>query len=147
MYEYTNGIESLLRRADHSSRGVLQTVLRRFVWSRNLMHEGAIVGPQRQMKIKKRTMFIQGGSNMTGTDLCVNKCKQSRSYLNHSVFSFSTEKRRFSSPMCLHRHWWPPNLLQDGQSAGIKRSWLVADHSPRSKAKFNNERRYKHNPT
>ena len=28
---------------------------------------------------------IQGGSNMTGTDLCVNKCKQSRSYLNHPV--------------------------------------------------------------
>jgi len=23
---------------------------------------------------------------MTGTDLCVNKCKQSRSYLNHLVF-------------------------------------------------------------
>ena len=30
---------------------------------------------------------IQGGSNMTGTDLCVNKCKQSRSYLNHLVSS------------------------------------------------------------
>jgi len=30
-------------------------------------------------------MYIQGGSNMTGTDLCVNKCKQSRSYLNHLV--------------------------------------------------------------
>ena len=29
---------------------------------------------------------LQGGSNMTGTDLCVNKCKQSRSYLNHLVF-------------------------------------------------------------
>ena len=27
---------------------------------------------------------IQGGSNMTGTDLCVNIC-QSRSYLNHLV--------------------------------------------------------------
>ena len=29
--------------------------------------------------------LIQGGSNMAGTDLCVNKCKQSRSYLNHLV--------------------------------------------------------------
>ena len=29
---------------------------------------------------------IQGGLNMTGTDLCVNKCKQSLSYLNHLVF-------------------------------------------------------------
>jgi len=30
-------------------------------------------------------LYVQGGSNMTGTDLCVNKCKQSRSYLNHLV--------------------------------------------------------------
>ena len=30
-------------------------------------------------------MYIQGGSNMTGTDLCVNKFKQFRSYLNHLV--------------------------------------------------------------
>ena len=29
---------------------------------------------------------IQGGSNMTGTNLYVNKCKQSRSYLNHLVY-------------------------------------------------------------
>jgi len=29
--------------------------------------------------------IIQGGSNMTGTNLYVNKCKQSRSYLNHLV--------------------------------------------------------------
>ena len=29
---------------------------------------------------------IQGGSNMTGTDLCVNKPHMSRSYLNHPVF-------------------------------------------------------------
>jgi len=31
--------------------------------------------------------FIQGGSNMTGTNLYVNKCKQSRSYLNHLVYT------------------------------------------------------------
>jgi hypothetical protein len=29
---------------------------------------------------------IQGGSNMTGTDLCVNKPHKSRSYLNHHVY-------------------------------------------------------------
>ena len=29
--------------------------------------------------------YIQGGSNMTGTDLCVNKPHKSRSYLNHLV--------------------------------------------------------------
>jgi len=28
---------------------------------------------------------LQGGSNMTGTNLYVNKCKQSRSHLNHLV--------------------------------------------------------------
>ena len=32
-------------------------------------------------------IYIQGGSYMTGTDLCVNKCKQSRSYLNHLVYT------------------------------------------------------------
>ena len=29
--------------------------------------------------------LVQGGSNMTGTDLCVNKPHLSRSYLNHLV--------------------------------------------------------------
>jgi hypothetical protein len=29
---------------------------------------------------------IQGGSNMTETDFCVNKPHMSRSYLNHLVF-------------------------------------------------------------
>ena len=33
------------------------------------------------------TWHLQGGSNMTGTDLCVNKCKKSRSFLNHPVYS------------------------------------------------------------
>jgi len=31
---------------------------------------------------------IQGGSNMTGTDVCVNKPHQSRSYLNHLVYPY-----------------------------------------------------------
>ena len=31
--------------------------------------------------------YIQGGSYMTGTNLYVNKCIQSRSYLNHLVYS------------------------------------------------------------
>jgi len=30
---------------------------------------------------------IQGGSDMTGTDLCVNKPQMSRSYLNHLVYT------------------------------------------------------------
>ena len=31
-------------------------------------------------------IYIQGGSNMTGTDFCVNKPYMSRSYLNHLVY-------------------------------------------------------------
>jgi hypothetical protein len=33
----------------------------------------------------KKYRLIQGGSNMTGTDFCVNKSQMSRSYLNHLV--------------------------------------------------------------
>jgi len=42
----------ILRRADHSSRGVLPTVIRRCVWSRDLVNEGAMdrVGWQRHKK-------------------------------------------------------------------------------------------------
>ena len=34
---------------------------------------------------KQHGIVLQGGSNMTGTDLCVNKPHMSRSYLNHLV--------------------------------------------------------------
>jgi hypothetical protein len=39
-----------LRQADHSTRGVPATVVRRFVWSRNLKNEEAMAraGPQLQ---------------------------------------------------------------------------------------------------
>ena len=37
------------------------------------------------LRMIPHTKQLQGGSNMTGTDLCVNKCKQSQSYLNHLV--------------------------------------------------------------
>jgi hypothetical protein len=42
----------LSRKADHSSKGVLPTVLRRCVWYRNLKNEKALVrdGPQRHGK-------------------------------------------------------------------------------------------------
>jgi hypothetical protein len=44
----------VLRRADHSSRGVLPTVVRRCMWSRNLKNEEAMtrVGSQRHRKKK-----------------------------------------------------------------------------------------------
>jgi len=44
--------ERSLRRTDHASRGVLPTVVRRCVWSRNLKNEDAMlrVGPQRHKK-------------------------------------------------------------------------------------------------
>jgi hypothetical protein len=31
-------------------------------------------------------IYVQGGSNMTRTDLCVNKPHKSQSYLNHLVY-------------------------------------------------------------
>ena len=49
-----------LRRADHSSGGVLPTVVRGCVWSRNLVNEEALarVGPQRHRKKKvSKTTF------------------------------------------------------------------------------------------
>ena len=46
---------------------------------------------------------IQGGSNMTGTDLCVKKCKQSRSYLNHLVLPSKMKKMlRYTIYLFLH---------------------------------------------
>jgi hypothetical protein len=39
--------------------------------------------------IPLRLMKVQGGSNMTGTDLCVNRPHTSRSYLNHLVHESS----------------------------------------------------------
>ena len=46
--------------------------------------------------IKKLDIKVQGGSNMTGTDFCVNKPHMSRSYLNHLVNGTlnNTEKQR-----------------------------------------------------
>jgi len=46
-----------LRRADHSSRGVLPTVVRRCVWSRNLVNEETLAhwGLSRQKKERKLT--------------------------------------------------------------------------------------------
>jgi hypothetical protein len=54
----------LLRRADHSSRWVLPTLLRRWVWSRNLKNvkNVARVGPQRK-KGKRFKECMQAGVN------------------------------------------------------------------------------------
>jgi hypothetical protein len=41
----------------------------------------------RNSSVIVKTDVIQGDSNMTGTDLCVNKPHKSRSYLNHLVYS------------------------------------------------------------
>jgi hypothetical protein len=43
-----------LRRADYSSRGVLPTVVRRCVWSRNLKNEEAMTRVGSQKKKKKK---------------------------------------------------------------------------------------------
>ena len=49
-----------LRRADHSSRGVLPIVARRCVWSRNLKNEEAMtrVGPQRHRQRNYKTKLV-----------------------------------------------------------------------------------------
>jgi hypothetical protein len=43
---------------------------------------------------------IQGGSNMTGTDLCVNKPHLSRSYLNHLVSFKGSNKKEQDGRAC-----------------------------------------------
>ena len=51
---------------------------------------------------------------MTGTNLYVNKCKQSRSYLNHLVFRatcFDSESK--------HQHTYINKIQQDATDAGI----------------------------
>jgi len=45
---------------------------------------------------------VQGGSNMTGTDLCVNKPNQSRSYLNHLVCCCHQDRRLWIGRMAYH---------------------------------------------
>ena len=49
-----------LRRADPSSRGVLPTVMRRWVWSRNLVNEESLAhwGPMRQRKNVVMKQFV-----------------------------------------------------------------------------------------
>ena len=37
----------------------------------------------------KHIYVVQGGSNMTGTDFCVNNPHMSRSYLNHLVYTYN----------------------------------------------------------
>jgi len=43
---------------------------------------------------------VQGGSNMNGTNLYVNKCKQSRSYLNHLVWKVDVRSCWMTSGFC-----------------------------------------------
>ena len=52
--------ECCVRRADHSSRGVLPTVVCHRVWSRNLRNEEAMthVGSQRHRKKKKQKIYV-----------------------------------------------------------------------------------------
>jgi len=52
----------------------------------SLKHVASILAILRYNLKTAKSVEIQGGSNMTGTDLCVNNCKQSRSYLNHLVY-------------------------------------------------------------
>ena len=65
-----------MRRADHSSRGVIPTVMRRRVWSRNLKNEEdtARFGPQRHRKRKKDMAVNTAWLRLVSTKfLCANK--------------------------------------------------------------------------
>ena len=53
---------------------------------------------------------IQGGSNMTGTDVARFTHKQSRSYLNHLVF-LSHIHGIFWHHKCAVDHWWAYNKI------------------------------------
>jgi hypothetical protein len=61
-------------------------------------------------------VYIQGGSNMTGTDLCVNKLQQSRSYLNHLVYVYvyvyTWSVRKVSDRIFLSEHLMDYNLAR-----------------------------------
>jgi len=59
-----------LRRADHSSREVLPTVLRRYVWLKTLMNEEAMarVGPQRHKNNAASTAKITKYLMKSGDD-------------------------------------------------------------------------------
>ena len=58
-----------LRRADHASRGVLPTVLRRCVWSRNLVNEEALahwrLSRQKQTNKQTNKLFLESSSSVS----------------------------------------------------------------------------------
>jgi hypothetical protein len=51
-----------------------------------------------------KMVYVQDGSNMTGTDLCVNKCNLFRSYLNHLVYKLHTKLEREPNKFNSHVH-------------------------------------------
>jgi hypothetical protein len=53
---------------------------------RNIKRKGEILYILYTLNVSK-LCILQGGSNMTGTDFCINIHNQSRSYLNHLVYS------------------------------------------------------------
>ena len=59
-----------LRRADHPSRGVLLTVVRRCVWSRNLKNEEAMTRVGSQRHKKKNPCYVMCCRALPTTALC-----------------------------------------------------------------------------
>jgi hypothetical protein len=51
-------------------------------------HKNTLCG--QNVELLNVKLVVQGGSNMTGTDLCVNQPHKSRSYLNHLVHIVTT---------------------------------------------------------
>ena len=85
-------------------------------------------------KLHKETDFIltkiemlQGGSNMTGTDFCVNKPHMSRSYLNHLVSMKQCMPSMWPTFICNLATPQRPTLNMTGNKApccaGSERTW------------------------
>jgi len=97
-----------LRRADHSSGGVLPTVVRRCVWSRNLVNEEAMThwGLSRQQKKTNKVTRIRNGRPR-------NKCDVSQNWQNPS----SQRKTRLCGPPSLvfgqwYRRYFPGRWMK-----------------------------------
>ena len=85
-----------LRQTDHSSRTVLPTVVRRYVWSRNLVNEEVMVH-WRDVAPKKKKKQIS--VRRIVKDLCLN-VPQTRRDVLHQIVSWLLQKKTAGSSVC-----------------------------------------------
>jgi len=87
-----------LSRSDHSSRGVLPTVVRRCVWSRNLVNEEVLVYWGLLHQIKKYLIALCSGHYLEFKPQLSMKCKYSRMPV---LFAGPKTLRAFRVSSCL----------------------------------------------